>query len=149
MGSEVEKLYSLAGVEADYDYFTFFDDKVHKIGRTMHLCKEELKHWLENYQKDYVAIEVIRVDKVYPPFTAEKQLDIENVILQNKKNYNKWIEYNINVYGEWVIRFVRTDKFAPYIALGKTRAEAFANVVNHFWQDLTEENKQQIKEILE
>ena len=84
----------------------------------------------------------------YPPFTAEKQIEIENVILQNKNNYNKWIEYNINVYGEWVIRFVRTDKFAPYIALGKTRAEAFANVVNHFWQDLTEKEKQQIKEIL-
>ena len=43
--NEVEKLYSLAGVEPDYDYFTFFDDKVHKIGRAMHLCKEELKHW--------------------------------------------------------------------------------------------------------
>jgi len=85
----------------------------------------------------------------YPPFTAEKQLEIENVILQNKKNYNKWIEYNINVYGEWVIRFVRTDKFAPYIALGKTRAEAFVNIINHFWQDLTPEEKQQIKEILD
>ena len=23
---------------------------------------------------------------IYPPFTAEKQLEIENVILQNKKN---------------------------------------------------------------
>ena len=86
--------------------------------------------------------------KVYPPFTAEKQIAIEEVILQNKKNYNKWIEYNINVYGEWVIRFVRTDKFAPYVALGKTRAEAFANVINYFWQDLTEEERKQIKEIL-
>ena len=85
----------------------------------------------------------------YPPFTAEKQIEIENIILQNEKNYNKWIEYNINVYGEWVIRFVRTDKFAPYIALGKTRAEAFANVINHFWQDMSEEEKQQVKGILE
>lgn len=84
----------------------------------------------------------------YNLFTAEKQLEIENVILQNKKNYNKWIEYNINVYGEWVIRFVRTDKFAPYIALGKTRAEALANVINNLWQNLSPEEKQQIKEIL-
>ena len=84
----------------------------------------------------------------YPPFTAAKQLEIENVILKNKKSYNKWIEYNINVYGEWVIRFIRTDKFAPYIALEKTRAEAFANIINYFWQDLTTEEKQQIKEIL-
>lgn len=86
---------------------------------------------------------------VYPPFTAEKQLEIENVILQNKKTYNKWIEYNINVYGEWVIRFIRTDKFAPYILLGKTRAEALANLINAFWQDLTEEERKQIKDILQ
>jgi len=83
------------------------------------------------------------------PFTVEKQLEIENVILQNKKNYNKWIEYNINVYGEWVIRFVRTDKFAPYIALGKTRAEALARLINKLWADMSDEEKQQVKGILE
>lgn len=84
----------------------------------------------------------------YPPFTAEKQIEIENVILQNKKNYNKWIQYNINIYGEWVIRFVRTDKFAPYVAVEKTRAEALANIINYDWQFLSDDEKEQIKEIL-
>lgn len=89
------------------------------------------------------------IEPFYPEFTAEKQIEIESVILQNKKNYNKWIEYNINVYGEWIIRFTRTDKFAPYVLLEKTRAEALAKLINHIWQDLTAEEKEQIKEILD
>lgn len=129
--SEIKKMYENAGIEPDINYVCDKDPcEKHSVN-----C-QECSH-LYDTREDY------------PDFTAEKQLEIENVILQNKKNYNKWIEYNINVYGEWVIRFVRTDKFAPYIALGKTRAEAFANVINHFWQDLTEEEKQQVKGILE
>lgn len=89
------------------------------------------------------------IKNVYEDFTAEKQIKIEDVLLQNKRNYNKWIEYNINVYGEWVIRFVKTNKFAPYVAVEKTRAEALANLVNNLWQDLTKEEKQQVKGILE
>jgi hypothetical protein len=82
---------------------------------------------------------------VYPPLTAEKQLKIENVLSQNKKNYNKWI----GVYREWVMRFNKADEPASYIMLEKTRAEALASLINSLWQDLTEEEKQQIKEILE
>lgn len=129
--SEIAKMYENAGVESDINY----------------VCDKEPceKHSVDCQECSHLYD--TRED--YPDFTAVKQIEIENIILQNKKNYNKWIEYNINVYGEWVIRFVRTDKFAPYIALGKTRAEAFANVINHFWQDLTEEEKQQVKGILE
>ena len=139
--SEVEKLYENVGIKlgcckyAEYGY--------EGEEGTWYYCKKEGKEcWT------YPNGNANCVEKGYPPFTAEKQIEIENVILQNKKNYNKWIEYNINVYGEWVIRFVRTDKFAPYIALGKTRAEAFANVINHFWQSLTSAEKQQVKGIL-
>ena len=133
MTDEIIKLYENAGIDYEERYNNC---TLNKEGQCELKCSCDIcKYSEEKY--------------IYPPFTTEKQLEIENVILQNKKNYNKWIEYNINVYGEWVIRFVRTDKFAPYIALGKTRAEAFANVINHFWQDLTEEEKQQVKGILE
>ena len=146
--NEVEKMYKNAGVEADYDYFTFFDDKVHKIGRTMHLCKEELKHWLENYQKDYVAIKVIRVDKVYPLFTAEKQLELIKwlgeldmlEIMRTTREDKAWI---INSeYGMSGDVYKHTSRM-------KSFEEALAGLINSLWQDLTDTDKAQIKEILE
>lgn len=139
--NEVDKLYRKAGVEKEVirGCFEYYAKNGGIDIYTVNDCKN----------KDCNTCKADKSIKEYPPFTAEKQLEIENVILQNKRNYNKWIEYNINVYGEWVIRFVRTDKFAPYIALGKTRAEAFANVINHFWQDLTNAERTQIKNILE
>ena len=138
--TEVEKLYELAGVEPNYDYFTFFDDKVHKIGRTMHLCKEELKHWLENYQKDYVAIKVIRVDKIYPPFTAEKQLELI-----------KWLAKFDDFY---VLKDFEFDKYRSLCGLVAseyidTFEEMLANLILNIWDELTKAQKKQIKEILE
>mgnify|MGYP006908798258 CR=1 FL=1 len=138
--NEIEKMYENAGIKRRCSLW-------HRVLEmpTTQICEgvcdnEELcSHCLYGPHKN----------AYYPPFTAEKQLEIENVILQDKRNYNKWIEYNINAYGEWVIRFIRTDKFAPYVVLGKTRAEALANVINKLWQDLTPDEKQQIKEILE
>ena len=112
-------------------------------GKFRHIRKGDMMNEIEKmYENAY------KVNKFYPPFTTEKQIAIEEVILQNKKNYNKWIEYNINVYGEWVIRFVRTDKFAPYVALEKTRSEALANIINYIWQDLTKAEQNEIREIL-
>ena len=142
--NEVEKMYENAGVEPDYDYFTLFDDKVHKIGRTMHLCKEELKHWLENYQKDYVAIKVIRVDKDYPPFTAEKQLELikwlstkELKIRTNKQPYAIYV----GVLGN--------DNTCFYGCEGLYLEQTLSELINSLWQDLTEEERKQTRGILE
>lgn len=58
---------------------------------------------------------------VYSPFTAEKQLELIKWIACNKINECKNIDFG----------------------------EALAELINSFWQSLTEEDKQQIKEILE
>ena len=63
---------------------------------------------------------------VYPPFTAEKQLEIVKMIL----------------FSTWWINLKRlqfSEKFD----------EGLAQMINELWQDLTEEEKQQVKGILE
>ena len=147
----VEKMYENAEVEADYDYFTFFDDKVHKIGRTIHLCKEELKHWLENYQKDYVAIKVIRVDKVYPPFTAEKQLELIKWLMRKKQTIQIELRLHENDYCISHITECEHNDAVEYVETGRknTFDEALADLINELWQSLTDAEKVQIKNILE
>ena len=63
---------------------------------------------------------------VYPPFTAEKQLEIVKQIL-----FSTW----------WMNlkRLQFSNKFD----------EGLAQIINDLWQDLTEEEKQQVKGILE
>lgn len=66
-------------------------------------------------------------------FTAEKQLELIKLIA-NRKGYPDY-EYFGNL-------------FDDYIQL-RELDEALAQLVNYLWQDLTEEEKKQIKEILE
>ena len=106
----------------------------------------------------------------YPPFTAEKQLAIENIIFQcnfgvcelqrtmpaeftkeNRfvKHYFSW-EYHASdigcydeiteePYGDWDVEYSNPN-----------REEALAGFVNALWDEhLTEEEKQQVKGILE
>ena len=68
-----------------------------------------------------------------PPFTAEKQLELIKLIA-NRKSYPDY-EYFGNL-------------FDDYIQLREFN-EALARLVNDLWQDLTEEECKQIKEILE
>ena len=67
-----------------------------------------------------------------PPFTAEKQLKILCFIVNNK--------HSVTFYDRVFIG----DK----LTLEKIQ-ETLAWAINRIWQDLTEEEKQQIKEILE
>ena len=68
----------------------------------------------------------------YPPFTAEKQLKILCFIVNNKHS----VTFHDQIFGG--------DK----LTLEKIQ-ENLAWAINRIWQDLTEKEKQQIKEILE
>lgn len=68
----------------------------------------------------------------YPPFTAEKQLKILCFIVNNKRS----VTSHDQVFGG--------DK----LTLEKNQ-EDLAWAINRIWQDLTEEEKQQVKGILE
>lgn len=77
----------------------------------------------------------------YPPFTAEKQLEL--------------IKFLMEIDFSWVIASQGEDtKFIFYVGYEhssgdfKEFTEALAEIINNIWQDLTEEKRKQIKDIL-
>ena len=83
--------------------------------------------------------------KIYtqPPFTAEKQLEIMKFII--KKGYycdEKETEFN----GE---KYCFCVDYVPFKRVWNTFEEAIAKYINDIWRDLTEEEKGQIRGILE
>lgn len=76
----------------------------------------------------------------YPPFTAEKQIELI-----------KWLILNYSTEitkGRYTNYFMSTGR--SYKASGNDDLIiCMANLINNLWQDLTEEEKQQVKEILE
>lgn len=117
--NEIEKLYENARIEKELDYF-----ECNRGRSSMRCCP------VSSDERDKECSSCFFRDKMkevyeYPLFTAEKQLDIVKQIL-----FSTW----------WMNlkRLQFAEKFD----------EGLAQMINEFWQDLTEEEKQQIKEIL-
>ena len=124
--TEVDKLYSLAGVEQHFAYL-----ECHR-GRSSVCCP------IEEYEKDERCMGCINSSAMeevytYPPFTAEKQIAILQ-LLTNRKGYPD--------YETWGQHF---DCFAQFYNF----PDALAKMVNALWQDLTEAEQNEIREILE
>lgn len=80
---------------------------------------------------------------VYPPFTAEKQLELI-------KFFSKREDFALDYYLDcWRVktdfRFEYYDKYFEH----KDFEQALAGLINTLWQSLTEEERKQIKNILE
>ena len=120
--TEVEKLYSLAGVEKILPPICSDNER---------FCKDCCE-----YIKD--AIPYCK-SATYPLFTAEKQLEIVKFLL------NKSVYYD--TYGDREYWFHLSDE----IENSKYREfdEAIAECINKMWEDLRDYEKVQIKEILE
>jgi len=90
-------------------------------------------------KKDWNPTPYGGVEEYYPPFTAEKKIELIKWIAKNKEEcritYDE--EYKWCTQTDWQSSFCY-DNFS----------ESLANLINSLWQDLTEEDKQQIKEIL-
>lgn len=72
----------------------------------------------------------------YPYFTAEKQIELIKILAKGEVKIN-------NEDGEYEFSVIDTiSDFSSF-------EESLADLVNRMWQDLTEEEKQKIKEILE
>lgn len=77
----------------------------------------------------------------YPPFTAEKQIELIKWLLQNKRLCIRKAEYSNNFYMDTLFnRLDGVDNQDFEICL--------ASLVNNLWQDLTDIERKQIKEIL-
>ena len=113
--NEIEKMYENAGVKAD------------RI-----VCYRGFDSCIDNDFNCHCHNEKPCKDaaKIYPPFTAEKQLELICFLL----NAN----IKIDICKEPNMKMEICDI-----------AEALAEVTNTIWQDLTEEEKQQVKGILE
>ena len=77
---------------------------------------------------------------VYEDFTSEKQLSLIKWLLE------KWMDVSFvhNLDGIYYI-----SSFNNVSYTGKNLEECIASFVNNAWQDLTEEERKQIKNILE
>jgi hypothetical protein len=80
-----------------------------------------------NVKKDWNSTPYGGIEEYYPPFTAEKQIEITRKL---------W-EFRPNIYPNFDL------------LVNHSYSEMIATFVNNHWQSLTEEEKQQIKEILE
>ena len=88
-------------------------------------CNDECPYW--KYEDEAEC----------PPFTAEKQLEIVKFLLK------KAVYYDVKDDKYWF--YYEECESAGY----KPFDEAIAHFINKLWQDLTEEEKQQVKGILE
>ncbi|MBO5928379.1 MAG: hypothetical protein J6Q32_05980 [Clostridia bacterium] len=84
----------------------------------------------------------------YPPFTAEKQLELIKWLCTEDDDFISIIAID---YGRWKINYNFEDLKSEEV---KGRSDlnfenALANLINNLWQSLTEEEKQQVKGILE
>lgn len=88
-----------------------------------------------------------------PPFTAEKQLLLLQLLARiESADYFQFFFYEIKQ--EWVFRLnmlteLSCESAYIYESRNKNFDECIAGLINIIWQDLTEEEKQQVKGILE
>ena len=134
--SEIEKMYENAGIEPDINY----------------VCDKEPceKHSVDCQECSHLYD--TRED--YPDFTAEKQLELIKTI-ERKCDLIDCIQIVYRPMEDlWKISIMPVLEMAfeeMYLFFGcdKDFSTALAMAINNLWQDLTEEEKQQIKEILE
>ena len=144
--SEISKLYENAGIEPDINY----------------VCDKEPceKHSVDCQECSHLYD--TRED--YPDFTAEKQIAILMFILNKFGDIGFQKMYSIRGNDESTRKdFIKclcdcehetfdsrpVDFYYQNGASGDNFEESLAGLINNLWQDLTEEEKEQIKEILQ
>ena len=125
--NEVEKLYENAGVEPKKNCY-YWD------------CPYSTGNVGEDDKKEKDCENCNNPDKkTYPPFTAEKQLNIIKWLMRNRKDY-QYDTYNDTYW--FIIDDYRECK------LYQNFDEALAELINLYWQDFDKEERNSIKEIL-
>lgn len=85
------------------------------------------------------------VNKLYPPFIAEKQIKLVK-LLGSVRDYTVEIDKFKGVYYVGCREAGSNDK---HWGSSNIFEDAIAELINGLWKDLTEEERKQIKEILE
>lgn len=135
--SEIEKMYENAGVyDFRYDCNVSFTDG--DFGCITNCSKGEVKDYCTD-KKYFKDAKVIKIKHLYPPFTAEKQIELIKWLARKgliQINYSSHQCYQFN-------------SFRVGGDYKSNLSEALASYCNNLWQDLTPEEKQQVRGILE
>lgn len=134
--SEVEKMYKNCNIKPKQKGYCDWDSN---CPYPHHKCNDECPYW--KYEDE----------AKYPPFTAEKQIEIVKAITTNHIGDDYEHKYlgidRDEIDREFYLNLCING--SRYHAHDKDFAIALAKLVNLIWQDLTEEERKQIKEILE
>lgn len=100
----------------------------------------EIEKMYENagVKKEWNSTPYGGVEEYYPSFTAEKQLELI-----------KWLAFKDIIS---IIAHLSGEYYSEYdnrFALENSLEESLAKLINNIWRDITEEEKQQVKGILE
>lgn len=100
------------------------------------------------HKRSYIAVKFN--DKI---FTAEKQLELIK-LLAIRFNSDYMSYWHNEIKDVWIFRLhdlteLSSEEPCIYEGRNKDFTEALCNLINDLWQDLTEEERKQIKEVLE
>ena len=125
--SEVIKLYENAGVEKSKCW-----DDCNTCTRTS--CDKNISY--------------VKAD--YPPFTAEKQIELIKLLAKRIiKIDNTDGEYEFSIFDAVSDFSSLEESSADTVSDFNSFEESLADLTNRLWQNLTEEERKQVKEILE
>jgi len=104
----------------------------------------EVEKLMKNAEVESIGFDTYKLEDEYPPFTAEKQLELLKICFEKYERLEK-----VRGLKERCIIYYRFDKngYTEFVNC-ETWEETIAGLINNLWQDLTDIEKVQIKEIL-
>lgn len=127
MTDEIIKLYENAGIKPIKQGYCDWDSDCPYPDIINNGCGDECPYWKYEDEANY------------PPFTAEKQIELIKWLIKYDELH---ADFNDNEYGFSTLNYSGKYK--------KDFEESLASVINNeLWQDLTEDEKISIKNILE
>ena len=105
----------------------------------------EVTKLYENAGVESVGFNPYKLEDEYPPFSPEKQIELIKWLSKTKNGFGLFddgtegLSCHCDLHWEWF----RKDFYAEDFD------NALAGLINSLWQDLAEEEKQQVKGILE
>lgn len=140
--NEVEKMYENAGISNIWVEESCEPERHYNSYEEMINNMMKANGWT---LMEAQAVAERKCRKEYPPFTAEKQLELIKWLGKNKNGFGLFddgtegLSCHCDFHWEWFCKDVYAEDFD----------NALAGLINSLWQDLTEKERKQIKEILE
>ena len=141
--NEVEKLYENCGIKKQYCGWLDMGDLDTNVQYVRCATKEEYDDCVSLSRGNLLQT---KPNRDYPPFTAEKQLELI-----------KWLATYLNRF-DFRCAKTKEDKYMCWCIFNKNKTcykginkefdKALAGLICEFWQSLTEEERNSIKEIL-